>query len=916
MKIGLLAGVSGLAMSAAVLAAPQFADFRAMGANDLPVNPNLNRLAPGSVSVSGPIDVGVTVQRGNAGERGVLVSFTDNAENLNVFPAVLNLQVGNAVWSDGSITGTNRWLGTTAAGRTAFAVSDAIAGNATKKARLMATTAQTPDQFFFGLRYEFLRSNAPLVRYGFEADVGQPARVEHDMYVSSIATMWTSEPIYVTSGFIVSRLLWGGTCVEGCPDIGLPTGSLPGVYVLGINPNSFLTGIFRTCQWIGSAPTGQSANTDVVMQTGAWIRVRHDITAQGNVESSLDYNDSTGFHMCYSDTFLTGTKLDSLGANGSYEIANDAAYYDNFLGSGVEIVLPTPPTDLVCGPSGYSDDIQWLNAGVLKDQSDLWFDALSSKANVDVSAGDKFIRQTNQFSDDKTREEFTRTMPEVSATPGNPWTFCEETRVSSGNVTPRAIALVSFLDNSFVTRVTLGNFDPNAAPPYQGRVFIQHNPNYDPIDDEDTVDPYLPGPNGNGGVPVTGGAATIGDPAFDYYDTGVAVAAGNTAAAARIVCIEVADNDAMTVTYGATTLVGGGSGVVLPAFAHSLNEVRHESGNTLNGNNNSYFADDLTLACASLPQVVLPPLTLVYLDNLQWANLNVTIDANDDDGNPQTAFRWASAPNTPVVDLGAKSFVLKMENVFADTTQVQGDFTLFTQASTQVPNVTVSGTRGYAVGGRYKMTDGLTTRAWMVAEADIIPGLFRSNAWILYSAGTGTLWYLTPDPVDPINNDAIWVDSGTSLAAMGVSLNQWFTLTTHYNLNGTFIWKINAKILTDSGSAVVRANPLQSTDGGLHNNLDRLFLLGGDDEAVPAGSILYADNIRAWALPCLGDTNDDGAVNFADINNILGQFNQPVAGTMPPNVAPDANNDGVADDAIVSFADLNAALGQFNNPCN
>ena len=913
MKIGLIAGVSGLAMSAAVLAAPQFADFRALGTNDLPMNPRLERL--GAAQPAGAVidlGTGVAIGRGMAGERGVTISFSDDVENVTVFPNPLNLQASNAMWTGAAITGTNRWLGTTVATRTTFAVSDAVAGNSTKKARLMATTAIAPDQFFFGLRYEFLRTNAPLVRFGFAPDAGQPARVEHDMFVTSIATMWTSEPIFVTSGFIVSRLLWGGTCVASCPDIGLPTGPLPGAYVLGVNPNSFTTGIFRTTEWIGSAPTGQSVGNDVVMQTGAWIRVRHDTTAAGDVEAWLNFNDGTGFHLCYSDTFITTTKIDAVGFNGSFEVANNPAYVDNMLGSGVEITLPTPPTDLECGPSGYIDDVQWLNAGPLKDQSDLWFDALSSRANVLNQGGDQIICQTNIFSDNRYREEFTRTLPTAFATPNNPWTLCEDTRVSTGNITPRGIAPVSFADNSFVTRVQLGHFDPNSAPPYKGRVFVQHNSAYNPIDDEDAVDPFQAGPEGNGAIARIGGAATIGDPNFDYFDSGVSVPNNQW----RKLCFEVADDDSMTISYGLTEVVGGSTGVTLDAFVHSIDELRHESENILSGNGNSFCVDDIDLQCVSIPICNCGPFSLVYLDNLQWANLNVTIDANDDDGNPQTAFRWSSAPNMPVVDLGAKSLALQMENLFADTTQDQGDFTLFTQAATLLPNVTVTPTRGYAAGASFKMTDGLTTRAWMVAEADIVPDLFRSNAWILYSAGTGTLWYVTPDPIDPINNDPIWVDTGVSLASLGVNFNQWFTLTIHHNLDGAFIFKINAKILTDSGAAVVRANPLQSTEGGLHNNLDRLFLLGGDDEAVPPGSILYADNIKAWALPCFGDTNDDGAVGFADVNNILGQFNQTVAATMPPNVAPDANNDGVADDTTVNFADLNAALGQFNNPCD
>ncbi len=894
------------------------ADLRALDHNDRPMEPLQLRQGPGSVSPLTPVrvDAPIGVQRGVAGERGVTLSFTDDLETLMLAPAPLHLQASSAVWTGAPITGTNRWRGSTVGSRVTVAVNDPIDGNSTVKVRMLATTPQDPDSFSFGARYELLSDNATLQRQGLQPDIGQPARLEHDMYVSSIATLWTSEPTYVTNGFIVSRTLWGGACVADCGDIGLPTGPLPGVYVLGINPNSFLTGIFRTCEWIGSAPTGASAGDDVVMQTGSWIRVRHDATAAGTIECSLDYNDGSGFHLCYSDTFLTGSKMDSLGFNGSYEVANSAMYLDNISGSGVAVHLPIPPQELECGPSGYGDDMQWLNPGQLQGQHEVWFDALSSRANVNSSNGDQRICQTNQFSDDRYREEFTRQLPQVVATPGNPWTLCEETRVSSGNITPRGFAPVSFLDNSFVTRVTLGNFDPFAVPPYQGRVFVQHNPAYDPIDDEDTLDPYLPGPNGNGGIPVIGGAATIGDPAFDYYDSGVAVPAGNTQASARILCFEVAVDDSMTITYGGVPIVGGASGVVLNAFVHSVTEFRHESGNTLAGNNNMLCVDDLTLDCVALPIVSLPPLTLRYGDDLEWANQGVTIDANDDDDDPQTAFRWASAPNMPVEHLGAETQVLEMENLFRDTVQTQGDFTLFVQASTQLPNVTVSPTRGYAAGGSFKFSDGQTTRAWMVAEAGAFIGDYRSNAWLVYSAGTGTLWYLTPDAVDPLNNDPVWTDTGVSLAGAGVALNTWFTLTIHHNLNGAFTFKINAKILTDSGGAVVRANPLQSVDGGLHNNLDRLFLLGGDDASAPVASILYADNIKAWSLPCAGDTNDDGVVGFADINNILGAYNQPFAPTTPPNVAPDADGDGVADDAIVNFADLNAALGQYNIPCD
>jgi hypothetical protein len=921
MKIGLIAGVAGLATSAAALANPGFADYRAMGANDLPVNPHqLRNEAPAAAGVVIDLGTGLSVARPsvNGSPRGTVLTCTDNLNNLTPFPTPLNNQLGNAVWSDGSITGVNRWLGTTVAGRTTFASTLDVGGNATAKTRLMATTAFGPDLFFFGFRYEFLRTNSPLVRVGFEPAADQVLQLDHDMYVTSIGTMWTSEPIYVTSGFITSRLLWGGTCVASCPDIGLPTGPLPGVYTLGVNPNSFLTGIFRTCVWLEGPLNGQ----DVVMLTGAWIRVRHQHVANGDIEHYLNYNDGNGFNKCYDEPFITGLRCDSLGGNGSFELIDDPTYYDNISIIGVEVVLPSPPTELECGPSGYSEDMEWLNTGPLKDQNQVWFDALSSKANVDLVSGDKVIRQTNFFADDRHREEFTRTLPEVTATPGNPWTLCEEVRMNGGlqasNQTVRAFGLVSILDNSFTTRMAYGHFDPMASPPYKGRVFVQHNAAYNPIDDEDCVDCYIAGPNGNGAVPRIGGAGTIGDPNFDYYDSGTSLGSNNVA---RIWCIEVSEDNSMAITFNNTSIVGGGSGVNLPAFVHSLNELRHESENQSGpGETNNIFVDDINLSCQALPAVTPPPLTLVYGDDFEVYNLNVTIDANDDDGNPVTPFRWASAPNIPVVDIGlegGQDQVLRMENLFQDTAQVQGDFTLFTQASTQLPNVTVSSSRGYAAGGDFMFTDFLTTRAWVVAEADIVPGLFNTNAWLLFSAGTGTMWYLEPDAIDPINNDPVWVDTGVSVAALGINADEWFSLSIHRNLNGTFLFKINAVTLRDSGNAIVHTDPLQSDDAGIHENLDRLFLLSGDDENVGDGSILYADNIRAWALPCNGDTNDDGFVVFADLNDVLGSYNGTVQPGFPPNFGPDADGDGVADDSTIDFGgELNPLLGQYNQPCD
>lgn len=56
---------------------------------------------------------------------------------------------------------------------------------------------------------------------------------------------------------------------------------------------------------------------------------------------------------------------------------------------------------------------------------------------------------------------------------------------------------------------------------------------------------------------------------------------------------------------------------------------------------------------------------------------------------------------------------------------------------------------------------------------------------------------------------------------------------------------------------------------------------------------------------CPGDTNSDMAVDFADLNNVLSQFNLVGMGH-----SGDVNCDG-----IVNFADLNLVLSYYNLPC-
>lgn len=57
---------------------------------------------------------------------------------------------------------------------------------------------------------------------------------------------------------------------------------------------------------------------------------------------------------------------------------------------------------------------------------------------------------------------------------------------------------------------------------------------------------------------------------------------------------------------------------------------------------------------------------------------------------------------------------------------------------------------------------------------------------------------------------------------------------------------------------------------------------------------------------CLGDTNSDFAIDFADLNNVLSQFNLVGMG-----LSADVNCDG-----IVNFADLNIVLSYYNLGCS
>ena len=69
--------------------------------------------------------------------------------------------------------------------------------------------------------------------------------------------------------------------------------------------------------------------------------------------------------------------------------------------------------------------------------------------------------------------------------------------------------------------------------------------------------------------------------------------------------------------------------------------------------------------------------------------------------------------------------------------------------------------------------------------------------------------------------------------------------------------------------------------------------------------VITGDIADQQIVPCLGDTNGDGIVDFADLNTVLAQFGQSGA-----RLTGDVNDDGV-----VNFADLNIVLANFGIVC-
>lgn len=966
MRIGLLAGAVGLAVGLPALASDlRKTEFRVLNPDGTPVTPEFPF---GDTRHNAPhISLDMTsafasVGRGGSMTDGALATLDTGYESVNVLPAELVNQNDTPTWggSAASVTGRSRFSGVTAglAIPKYGVVTETVGGNSTKKIRGFADVGFGVNQFFGSwCNYNYVKTNtstgAIASRYVFRPDTGQDVRQLHEAFITAITSLWTTEPVYVSSGFIVGRLLWGGE--NATTGIGLPVGPIPDFYTLGLDPNAFNTGIFVPCLspanyrpmplGDGSAFPG-GAGQLVPVPVGIWIKLIHEMDTSGNLTHVVNNLSNThGEYQIYKDLGIQVGRVDRAAHSGGFEQTNDAYYDDNHHVEGVEFVLPVPPA-LECAGGAFVDDENWLFPGPLTGQSTQWFDARSARANV-VAANaapanftTQSISRVNFFADDEYRSENRRTLPLTFASGAGPWRVCDTLYIpSSGgapNATVQVVSPASVTDGDWATRLFIGRFDPN-NPPYLSRMYVQTNVDYAPIDDEDTADPYAPGPNGNGGVPVIG---------TDVADTGV----NWTFNSQRTVCFDVTQTNGLTIAINAVNLYTGTS------FVNSIDRLDFECENQSIGANNIVYFNDVTLTCAVLPLVTYPPLTLVYNDDLEWGLLDVTIGVQDDDGVATTPTRWSSAANMPVKQGAGTNAtkVLRMENLFRDTPASAPNippnagppptgFFQFTQASTQVPTINGTAARSWVARSDNMMTDGATSRIWTATQSTISATLFNRISSIVYSSVTGTLWVERPlVPLPAVAPFSTFIDSGTTLASMGVPFGQWFNLSINRGrMTDTLdpnppvniiTYRVNGK-LVQFGSGpnlgqVVYGQQLRSLNNGTHQNLDRMFYLSADEDSAALGqSILYTDNVKVWALPCLGDTNNDGLVNFTDLNNVLGFFgtsNATLNGVnMTGNVAPDADGDGVPDDedpsaAIlhrVNFTDLNAVLSGFGIPC-
>lgn len=241
-------------------------------------------LCAGAASAAGLSGAFGAVSRGECRPcvDGGLCTLDEDFESSAVLPAAPGPSspvMGGACAAAAGVT--NSLVGTAHSGVTA----DPIGGNATKKLKIELASIVGGGA---NMRLEWTRTGGA-GRFRFRAESGQTIRSVQDMFVTTLATTWTSEPAMVSAGFILTRTLWGGQ--NSTPNIGLPIGPVVDFHTLAPDPQNPVNGLFNQATFPAGHP---SAGAPAFVPVGQWFTIVHEFNSAGEQALLIDYRDGLG----------------------------------------------------------------------------------------------------------------------------------------------------------------------------------------------------------------------------------------------------------------------------------------------------------------------------------------------------------------------------------------------------------------------------------------------------------------------------------------------------------------------------------------------------------------------------------------------------------------------------------------------